>query len=86
MIRFSLSLPDDLAKHLADEAAQLNDSRNHHIFTILNEYRFRNEITLCGKYRLMILRLLDNGHRTNISQEIRNDAYDLLNEAFEDET
>ena len=43
-----------------------------------------NDTTLCGKYRLMILRLLDNGHETNIPQEVRDAAYDLLNEYFDD--
>lgn len=78
MVRFSLTLPEDLAQFLTDEAMQQNDTRNHHIFTILNNHRFQNDIVLCGKYRMMILRMLDNGHETNIPQEIRNAAYDLL--------
>jgi hypothetical protein len=45
-----------------------------------------DDITTCGKYRLMILRLLDNGHETNIPQETRDAAYDLLDEYFGDQT
>lgn len=41
-----------------------------------------DEFVLCAKYRQMILRLLENGHKTNIPQEIRNAAYDLLDEYF----
>jgi hypothetical protein len=81
--RFTFSLPDELNKWLSSEAQQKEVTKNSFLRMMIADYRSGADFTLCGKYRVMILQLLRYGE--GIPRQVRLEAYDLLDEAFEDD-
>jgi hypothetical protein len=82
MARFTLTIPDELNSRLSLEAHRRDDTKNHFICMALGDYLGGADFTLCAKYRAMILNLLRYGE--GIPKQVRTEAYELLNKAFED--